>query len=339
MTEYKLSAIDTSKHVFTLHGVDAQGKAVLRREMRRNQLKAFFSKLPPTEIVLEACGGSHHWARLLATWNHRVRLIAPQYVKPFVKRGKNDRIDAEAIAEAAQRPDMRFVPVKSAETQADAMILSVRDLLVKQQTQLSNALRGHAAEFGIIAAKGKAHIEPLLERIAADPEVPAAAQAMFVELGERIAEVKTRVDALERKLIALHKANPVSQQLAEVPGIGPLTAVTLALTVDASQFNSARHFAAWLGLTPKQHSTGGKTKLGGISRQGNERLRQMLVLGATSVTKVAKPGKNNASAWLLGLLARKPRKVVAVALANKMARVVWAMMTSGEAYRSQPAAV
>lgn len=338
MTEIKLIAIDTSKHVFTLHCVDERGKAVLRREMPRSRLEKFFRDQAPTAVVLEACGSSHHWARTLSALGHHVRLIAPQYVKPFVKRGKNDRIDAEAIAEAAQRPDMRFVPVKSAETQAEAMILSVRELLVKQQTQMINALRGHAAEFGVIAAKGTGHVKPLLERIAADPEIPAAAQEMFVELGQRIAEGKTRLDALERKLTASHKANPMSQQLAAVPGIGPMTAMALTLTVDASQFQSGRHFAAWLGLTPKQHSTGGKARLGGISRQGNERLRQMLVLGATSVIKVAKPGNKHANAWLLGLLERKPRKLVAVALANKMARVVWAMMTSGEAYRPQPAA-
>jgi transposase len=338
VTELTLIGIDTSKYVFTLHGVDAQGKVVLQRELRRNQLRAFFSKLPPTDIVLEACGGSHHWGRLLASWGHRVRLIAPQYVKPFVQRGKNDRVDARAIVEAALRPDMRFVPVKSADMQAEAMILSVRELLVSQQTQLINALRGHAAEFGIIAAKGTQHVHALLEQIAAGPDVPQAAQAMFVELGERIAELKARLNALDRKLAALHKANSVSQLLTQVPGVGPLSAMTLALTVDASQFNSSRHFAAWLGLTPRQKSTGGKTRLGGISRQGNERLRQLLVLGATSVIKVARPGHKSSSAWLLGLLARKPRKLVAVALANKMARIIWAMMTSGDAYRPQPAA-
>jgi transposase len=338
VTELKLIAMDTSKHVFSLHGVNERGEVVLRRELRRQQLDAFFRKLPPTEIVLEACGSSHHWGRTLAALGHRVQLIAPQYVKPFVKRGKNDRIDAEAISEAALRPNMRFVPVKSAEVQAEAMILSVRELLVKQHTQLVNALRGHASEFGVIAAKGTGHVEGLLERIAADPAVPAPAKAMFVELGERIAELRTRLAELDRKLGALHKANPLSQQLAAVPGIGPIGALTLALTVDASQFHSGRHFAAWLGLTPKQNSTGGKPRLGGISRQGNERLRQLLVLGATSVVRLTKPDYRHANAWLLALLQRRPRKLAAVALANKMARVVWAMMTSGEAYRPQRAA-
>jgi transposase len=332
-----LVAIDTSKHVFTLHGVNELGKVVLRRELRRRQMEGFFGKLPTTEIVLEACGGSHHWGRVLAGLGHQVRLIAPQYVTPFVKRSKNDRIDAEAIAEAAQRPSMRFVPVKSAAAQADAMILSVRELLVKQQTQLVNAVRGHAAEFGVIAGKGTSHVEALLERVAADPAVPAAAQAMFAALGAALVDVSARIAALDRKLAGLHKANPVSQQLVDVPGIGPVSALTLALTVDARQFRSGRHFAAWLGLTPKQHSTGGKHRLGKISREGNERLRQLLVLGATSVVRQVKPEHGRGSAWLQALVQRRPRKVAAVALANKMARVVWAMMTSGEAYRAQPA--
>lgn len=338
MTEFKLIAMDTSKHVFTLHGLNAEGRTVLRRELTRAKIEPFFEKLPPTAVVLEACGGSHHWGRRLAAMGHCVRLLPPQYVKPFVKRSKNDRIDAEAIAEAALRPNINPVPVKSAETQAQTMVLSVRELLVKQRTQLVNALRGHATEFGLIAAKGTCNAAKLLERIAADPEVPSAAQATFVALGEAIAAVTAQISAYDRELARQHKSNQLSQQLAEVPGIGPLSALTLALTIDPTQFQSARHFAAWLGLTPKEHSTGGKQRMGGISRQGNERLRQLLVLGATSVVKVAKPGHKNASAWLLGLLARKPRKVVAVALANKMARIVWAMMTSGEAYRSQPVA-
>ena len=338
MTEFKLIAMDTSKHVFTLHGLDAGGRTVLRLELTRAKVEAFFEKLLPTEVVLEACGGSHHWGRRLAALGHSVRLLPPQYVKPFVKRGKNDRIDAEAIAEAALRPNINPVPVKSAETQAQTMVLSVRELLVKQRTQLVNALRGHATEFGLIAAKGPCNVARLLENIAADPAVPACAQAMFVELGEAIAAVSARVKELDRELGRQHRSNPISQHLAEVPGIGPVGALTLALTIDPKQFRSARHFAAWLGLTPKEHSTGGKQRLGGISRQGNERLRQLLVLGATSVVKVANPGRKNTSTWLLELLARKPRKLVAVALANKMARIVWAMMTSGEAYRPQPVA-
>ena len=339
MGELKLIAIDTSKHVFTLQGVDERGGVVLRRELRRSQLEPFFRKLAPTEIVLEACGGSHHWGRTLSALGHQVRLIPAQYAKPFVKRGKNDRADAAAICEAAQRPSMSFEPVKSAAKQAEAMILSVREGLVKQQTQLINMIRGHATEYGVIAAKGTGHVEALLERIGVDPSIPAAAQAMFVVLGRRIAALNEELAELDRSLAGQHKANPLSRQLAEVPGIGPITALSLALTIDATQFQSGRHFAAWLGLTPKQHSTGGKPRLGKISREGNERLRQLLVLGATSVIRQAvRPDSRLATPWLMGLLQRRPKKLVAVALANKMARVVWAMMTRGEAYR-QPTAV
>lgn len=339
MTELKLIAIDTSKTVFTLHGVDEQGRTVLRRELRRHQLEGFFRKLPASEIVLEACGGSHHWGRTLQGLGHTVRLIPPQYVKPFVKRGKSDRIDAEAIAEAAQRPNMPVVPVKSAEAQAEAMILSVRELLVKQRTQLINALRGLGAEFGIVAAKGTQNVEVLKKRLVTAPELPAEAREGFAKLGGAIDEVEITLAALDRELAVLHKSNEMSQRLTAVPGIGPITALSLALTIDATRFRSGRHFAAWLGLTPKQNSTGGKTRLGGISRQGNERLRQLLVMGATAVVRrAANPSNRNASTWLRGLLQRRPRKLAAVALANKMARVVWAMMTRGEAYRPQPAA-
>lgn len=331
--ELKRIAIDTSKHVFTLHGVDWEEHAVLRRELRRGQVAGFFAKLAPTEVVLEACGGSHHWGRVLQEQGHRVRLIPPQYVKPFVKRGKNDRVDAEAISEAAARPTMRFVPVKSADRQADAMVLSTRELLVKQRTQAINALRGHAAEFGVVAAKGTSQVAGLLAAAAAEETVPATAREMLAFLGAQIAQVDAAIAQLDDRLAALHKATPMSRMLAEVPGVGPITALSLALTVDASQFKSGRHFAAWLGVVPKQHSTGGKTRLGGISHEGYERLRQLLMVGATAVIRFARPGSKSASKWLLELLARRPRKVAAVALANKMARIVWAMMTRGEAYR------
>lgn len=335
--ELKRIAIDTSKHVFTLHGVDPQDRVVLRRELKRAQLEPFFRKLLPTEVVLEACGGSHHWGRFLSELGHTVKLIPPQYVKPFVKRGKNDRNDAEAINEAASRPTMRFVPVKSAVQQAGIMILKTRDLLVRQRTQLINAVRGHAGEFGVIAAKGTARVEALLERVAGDETLPEAARDMIALLGEQIKDLDIRITALETRMKQAHKANPVSQLLETIPGIGLIGALSLALTVDPAQFRSARHFAAWLGLTPRERSTGGKQRMGGISRAGDERLRHLLVTGATAVIRHVKPGSRNASAWLLSLLERRPRKVAAVALANKMARVVWAMMTSGEAYRGTPA--
>jgi transposase len=334
----KRIGLDTSKAVFTLHGVDHDEKVVLRRNMRRAEMEAFFAKLPPTHVALEACGGSHHWGRRLAALGHTVQLIPPQYVKPFVRRGKNDRNDAEAISEAASRPDMPSVPLKAAEQQAEAIVLSARELLVRQRTQLVNTVRGHAAEFGIVAAKGTSQLPALLEAVAAAAAVPDAAKEMLAFLGAQVAQLDERIAELEQRMKRQHKANAMSRALAEVPGIGPIGALSLALTIDPGRFASGRHFAAWLGLTPKEHSTGGRQRLGGISRAGNERLRQLLVLGATAVIRYAKPGSKTASAWLLALLERKPRKLAAVALANKMARIVWAMMATGEAYRGNKAA-
>ncbi len=336
--KFKRISLDTSKHVFTLHGTDEQDRPVLRRDLKRAQMESFFAKQEATEVVLEACGGSHHWGRLLSKLGHRVRLIPPQYVKPFVKRAKNDRNDAEAIGEAASRPTMRFVPVKTAEQQADSIILKHREMVVNQRTQAINALRGHAAEFGVIAAKGTVKVAALLEKLAADPAIPETARTIFAEMGAHVDMLDQRVAALDGELAVLHKTNPVSQLLAEIPGVGPIGAITLALTVAPENFTSARHFAAWLGLTPQEHSTGGKQRMGKISKAGNERLRQLLVVGATSVINHAKPGSKSASAWLLQLLERKPRKLAAVALANKMARIIWAMMARGEAYRRQPIA-
>jgi transposase len=349
MTEITRIAIDTSKSVFTLHGVDAAGQAVLRRNLRRRELLRFFEKLPPVEVALEACGGSHHWARALAALGHRVRLIPPQYVKPFVKRSKNDRNDAEAISVAAAQPSIGSVPVKSAELQAAAMLLSVRELLVRQRTQLVNAMRGHAAEIGVVAPLGGKGVAALQAEIAAadDAAAPAAAKQAIALLGREAERIELRLRAIEATLMDQHKANPVSRRLAAIPGIGPIAVLNLALRVDPTQFQTARHFAAWLGLVPRECSTAGKQRLGGISRAGDERLRQLLVLGATAVIQHAKPrvtpagdpsaARPGASPWLRNLLGRKPRKLAAVALANKTARIVWAMMTRGEAYRPLPA--
>jgi len=325
--------VDTSKSVFTLHGVDAQDRPVLRRNLKRGEFVAFFEKLAPVEVAMEACGGSHHWGRMLTKYGHRVRLIPAQYVKPFVKRGKNDRNDAEAISEAAARPGMRTVAVKSADAQAGAMLLSVRELLVRQRTQLVNALRGHASEMGLVAPVGNKGLAKLQAEIAADATLPAAAAEALGLLGREIDRLEARLAEVEAKLNAQHKKDADSRRLSSMPGVGPMIALNFVLRVDASQFESGRHFAAWLGLVPRERSTGGKTRLGGISRAGDERLRQLLVLGATAVIKTAKPGRKGVSPWLLKLLERKPRKVAAVALANKMARALWAMLTSGEAYR------
>ncbi len=335
--EIKRIAVDTSKSVFTVHGVDEHGRPILRENLTRARFEQFLGKILPTEVVLEACGSSHHWGRFAQELGHTVRLIPPQYVKPFVKRGKNDRNDAEAISEAASRPSMRFVPVKSAEAQAEAMDLSARDLLIRQRTQLVNAVRGHAAEFGVIAAKGIAKVEPLLTKVA-DTDMPQAAKETLAHLSRVVAQLDTQLAELDQRLAARHKANRVSQRLAAVPGVGPVIALTVATAVDPGQFESARHFAAWLGLTPREHSTGGRQRLGGISRAGNERLRQLLVVGAMAVVRHARPGSKTASPWLLQLLERRPRKLAAVALANKMARVLWAMMANGTAYRRTPQA-
>jgi transposase len=341
MTEIKRIAIDTSKSVFTLHGVDDAGRAVLRRNLRRGELLRFFERLPPVEVALEACGGSHHWGRALLAFGHQVRLIPPQYVKPFVKRSKNDRNDAEAIGVAAAQPSIGSVPIKSAEQQAAAMLLSVRELLVRQRTQLVNAMRGHAAEMGVVAPLGEKGLRELqTEMIVAADEaaVPAVAKQAIALLSREVERIEVRLRAIEATLMQQHKANPLSRRLAAIPGIGPIGALNLALRVDQTQFASARHFAAWLGLVPRECSTAGRQRLGGISRAGDERLRQLLVLGATAVIQHAKPGRPATSQWLLNLLSRKPRKLAAVALANKMARIVWAMMTSGKAYRPASAA-
>jgi len=258
--EIKRIAIDTSKHVFTLHGVDGHEHVVLRRELKRHQVEPFFAKQAPIEVVLEACGGSHHWGRKLAALGHQVRLIPPQYVKPFVKRAKNDRNDAEAINEAASRPSMRSVVVKTIDQQADGIILKHREMLVSQRTQAINALRGHATEFGVVAAKGTIKVAALLTELAANSAIPATALAMFEQMGAHIEALDQRVAAADSELVALHKANPISQLLAEIPGVGPLGAITMALTVEPGNFASARHFAAWLGLTPREHSTGGKQR-------------------------------------------------------------------------------
>lgn len=331
--ELKRIGVDTSKAVFTVHGIDAQDQPVLRRNFSRPGFEAFFAKLPPTDVALEACGGSYHWARVLSAMGHTVRLIPAHYVKPFVRRGKNDRNDALAICEAAGRPGLPCVPIKSAERQAEAMIVSVRDLLVRQRTQLINALRGHAMEFGVVVAKGSHNVEALMQHVAEAPGVPEAARRMLGVLARQLAGVEAEIDELDAQMKACAMADPVARRLMKVPAVGPVGALTLSLSVEAAQFEDGRHFAAWLGLVPRERSTGGKQRLGGISRAGNERLRRLLVIGAMAVIRHARPGSKTASPWLLKLLERRPRKLAAVALANKVARVVWAMMARGEEWR------
>ena len=325
--------MDTSKHIFQLHGVDAAERPVLRKRLGRRQMVAFFAKLPATVIGIEACGAAHYWARVLGEFGHEVRLIAPQHVKPYVKRNKNDRRDAEGLCEATGRPTMRFVSVKTAEQQAALMLAGLREQMVARRTQLSNAIRGYAAEFGITAAKGLDKIEPLLADIAQDESVPALARGSFAVQGREYAQLQSELKAIEARLRAWHRANADSRRLAKIPGVGPIGASALVMkTPDPSAFPSGRHFAAWLGLTPKDHSTAGKTRLGKITRAGDERLRSVLVAGATAVIQQAKHGRGHPSPWLLALLKRKPPKLAAVALANKIARIAWKLMTTGESY-------
>jgi transposase len=324
--------LDTSKHVFQLHGVDENEQPVLRRKLRRIEVEKFFAKLAPTRIGIEACGASHHWARVLRRLGHEVVLLPPQYVKPYVRRGKNDAIDAEAICEAMSRPTMRFVPVKSAEQQAALTMLGVRDLLVKQRTMLINAIRGHAAEFGVTVAKGPKQVIELLKRLATEEGVPALAREMVSMLASQLDGLDIKRKAIEARLMAWHRQDQTSQLLATIPGIGPIGGVSFALKVpDPEAFRSSRHFASWIGITPREASTAGRQRLGRISREGDEDLRRLLVIGATAVIRAAKPGR--VSPWLMGLLAKKSKKLAAVALANKTARIIWAMMISGETYR------
>lgn len=331
--------MDTSKSVFQLHGVDAREQPVLKKKLRRGQVVPFFSRLGATVVAIEACGGAHYWARTLGELGHEVRLIAPQRVKPYVARGKNDAADADGLCEAMSRPRMKFVAAKSPEEQAALMLAGMRDRLVKNRTQVSNAIRGYAAEFGLIAPKGLDKIEPLLARATADARLPELAQRLFALQGREHARLQGEIRGIEALLLAWHRANQDSRNLAEIPGIGPVASARLAMKkADAMACKSGRHYAAWIGLTPKDHSTAGKLRLGGITRAGDPALRSMLVVGAMAVIRQAEHNPAKASPWLLALLKRKPKKLVAVALANKNARIAWKLMASGERYNPNRAA-
>jgi len=324
--------LDTSKYNFQLHGVDASESVVLRKRLTRKAMMDFFGKLPPTVVVMEACGAAHNLARELGELGHTVKLIAPQLVKPYVQRNKNDGRDAEALCEASSRPRMRYVPVKTAEQQAALMLLGVREQLVARRTQVSNMIRGYAAEFGLTVAKGLDKLASLLTRIEQDDSVPEPARELFAIQAREYARVQEDLKTIEAKLLAWHRGNALSRRLAQIPGVGPVTAAALVMKApDPHAFRSGRLFAAWMGLTPRDHSTGGKTRLGKITRAGDERLRQLLVVGATSVIKVAK-AKGQGPTWLLELLKRKSAKLAAVALANKIARIAWKLMTTGETF-------
>ncbi|HXZ17245.1 MAG TPA: IS110 family transposase [Roseiarcus sp.] len=330
MEQISRIGMDTSKNFFQLHGVNAAEKAVLCKKLRRKEMLAFYQRLPPTVIGMEACGASHHWGRILRSFGHEVRLIAPQFVKPYVKRGKNDSADAEALCEAMSRPTMRFVPVKTAEQQAALMMVGLRDRLIRNRTQLTNAIRGYAAEFGFTAAKGMAHIAPLLERVQADESVPELARELFAAQAREYERLQAQIAEVDARLMARHKADEQGRRLAKIPGVGPIGATLLPMKTAAPElFRSGRQFAAWIGLTPKDHSTAGKVRLGGITRAGDETLRSVLVVGATAVVQHIRRGGRGPS-WVVDLLKRKPPKLAAVALANKMARIAWKMMVTGE---------
>jgi transposase len=333
--------LDLAKSIFQAHGADAAGGVVFRKKLRRDQVLSFFAGQPRCLVAMEACSGAHHWARELAAIGHEVRLIPPSYVKPFVKRQKNDVADAEAISEAALRPTMRFVAPKSAEAQGAAVIFRTRDLLVRQRTQLSNALRGHLAEFGYVVPHGVGQVGRLID-LAVDPEtdLPDQARPILAMIAESIQALQAKISLLDREIKARAKADPVARRLMTIPGVGPVVATALvALAPPASAFRRGRDFAAWVGLTPRQNSSGGKERLGRISKMGERNLRRLLILGASSAAKVAARDPSQASPWLAGMLSRKPRMLVTVALANKIARTVWALMAHGGSYGAPAAAV
>lgn len=329
--------LDLAKRVIQVHAVDTSGDVVVRKALRRSQVLPFFAKLPPCLIGIEACGTSHHWARELTKLGHEVRLMPPAYVKPYVKRGKNDAVDAEAICEAVTRPTMRFVAMKSAEQQAALSLHRTRNLLVKQRTQLVNMIRGLLAEFGIDIPEGLLRALGLARQIAAKevaPDVPPTAMQVLGLLCEQVLDVHLRLQAIDRSILAQLRTDDVARRLSTVPGIGPVSATALAASVaDPGQFRSGREFAAWLGLTPSQNSSGGKDRLGRITKMGDRYLRKLLVVGATSLIRGAKYKPETADPKLVALLARKPVRVASVAMANKMARVVWAIMVRGEVYQ------
>jgi transposase len=333
--------LDIAKSVFQVHGVDAAGRVVLRRQLKRRYVLAFFQGLPPCLVGIEACASSHHWSRELQALGHTVRLMPPAYVKPYVKRQKNDITDAEAICEAVTRPNMRFVPTKAVEQQSCLMLHRARHLFIRQQTAVINSIRAYLAEFGVVAPVGRRGVEQLLEVVAdpADRRLPEVARVCLAALGSQLRALKAQILEFDRRIIAWHRSNATSKRLDAIPGVGPALATALVASIaDPRAFRSGRDFSAWVGLVPKQNSSGGKDKLGSISKQGDRYLRSLFTAGALAVIRYAKIHGTAHRPWLTGLLARRPTKVAAIALANKLARMAWAMMARNECYK-EPAAL
>jgi transposase len=333
--------LDIAKSVFQVHGVDAEGKVIIRRQLKRRYVLAFFQKQAPCLVGIEACASSHHWSRELQSLGHTVRLMPPAYVKPYVKRQKNDAADAEAICEAVTRANMRFVATKTPEQQSCLMLHRTRHLFIRQQTAVINAIRAHLAEFGIVAPVGRNGVEELLDVIAdrSDKRVPEIARTCVIALGAQLRSLKAQILEFDRIIMAWHRSNETSRRLDAIPGVGPMLATALVASVaDPKVFRSGRNFSAWIGLVPKQHSSGGKDRLGSISKQGDRYLRSLFMAGALAVIRYAKINGTKHRPWLTALLARRPTKIAAIALANKIARMAWAMMARGECYK-EPAAL
>lgn len=328
--------LDIAKSVFQVHSIDTNGAVAIRRQLRRGQVLPFFKKHPPSLVGIEACATSHYWAREIGAFGHEVKLMPAKYVKAYVKRNKNDAADAEAICEAVTRPTMRFVAIKTPEQQALLILHRTRRLFVRQRTALINAMRAHLAEFGIVAGVGRNGVERLLKIIetGGDDRVPATAKECLLALRDQLTLVKQQILRLDRRILAYHRSNELSRRLEEIPGVGPLIATALVASVpDAGTFKSARDLPAWIGLVPKQSSTGGKERLGHISKAGNRYLRSLLVIGAFSLIRRVNQAGGTRRVWLAELMARRPTKVAAIALANKIARIAWALMSKGTHYR------